>query len=305
MCCCHGCGYISEILEHKDELRNFDFSILHDAAAFEFPRLRPKGSNGMYPEGYYLIKEPNDWQKRDKLETVVEYCPPRDGLIPREALPKPLEMCKNVDWREWLDLAGVEHVATPTKPILPTPEMALEIHRAVMADLFATRGICNEVPEASRSAKGAQATKAFTAAAKKMVGIDSDAEEVSHSDAEREDAAISDEEGDNDVCEDEEDVDVVDEEVVVPVKAKMSPKKSKTIPVESNRVRVSAKAFKKKQLAAASLKRRARAVVVKDDPEFVFGTTGTGIIKGACAIRKRGKKSGVVYDYDDDEVINL
>jgi hypothetical protein len=95
-------------------------------------------------------------------------------------------------------------------------------------------------------------------------------------------------------------------EVVVPVKAKKSPKASKAVaspPVKTTRVRVSAKAFKTKQLAAASLKRSARAVVVKEDPDFVFGTTGTGNIKGAIAIRKRIKKSGVVHDSDDDEVI--
>ena len=299
---------ISKILDLKEEIRFFDYSIPHDAAPFEFPRLRPKCENGMYPEGYYLIKEPSDWQIRDRLETVIEYCPPRNGLIPKEALPKPLDMCKGVEWREWLDLAGVEHDASPKKPILPTPEMALENHRAFMADLFATRGVSDEVPEDYRSAK--EATNAVTAAAKKLVGIDSDAEEVTQSDAEREDAAISEEEEEEDVNDDNEDDDEEEEEeevdVAVPVKAKKSPKASKAVaspPVKTTRVRVSAKAFKTKQLAAASLKRSARAVVVKEDPDFVFGTTGTGNIKGAFAIRKRIKKSGVVYDSDDDEVI--
>jgi hypothetical protein len=300
---------ISKILDLKEEIRFFDYSIPHDAAPFEFPRLRPKCENGMYPEGYYLIKEPSDWQIRDRLETVIEYCPPRNGLIPREALPKPLDMCKGVEWREWLDLAGVEHDASPKKPILPTPEMALENHRAFMADLFATRGVNDEVPEAYRSAK--EATNVVTAAAKKLVGIDSDAEEVTQSDAEREDAAMSEEEEEEDVNDDNEDDDEQEEEeevveMAVPVKAKKSPKASKAVaspPVKTTRVRVSAKAFKTKQLAAASLKRSARAVVVKEDPDFVFGTTGTGNIKGAIAIRKRIKKSGVVHDSDDDEVI--
>ena len=261
----------------------------------------------MYPEGYYLIREPNDWQIRDRLETVIEYCPPRNGLIPREALPKPLDMCKGVEWREWLDLAGVEHDASPKKPILPTPEMALENHRAFMADLFATRGVNDEVPEAYRSAK--EATNVVTAAAKKLVGIDSDAEEVTQSDAEREDAAMSVEEEEEDVNDGNEDDDEEEEEqeveVAVPVKAKKSPKASKAVaspPVKTTRVRVSAKAFKAKQLAAASLKRSARAVVGKEDPDFVFGTTGTGNIKGAFAVRKRVKKSGVVYDSDAEEV---
>ena len=308
---------ISKILDLKEEIRFFDYSIPHDAAPFEFPRLRPKCENGMYPEGYYLIREPNDWQIRDRLETVIEYCPPRNGLIPKEALPKPLDMCKGVEWREWLDLAGVEHDASPKKPILPTPEMALENHRAFMADLFATRGVSDEVPEDYRSAK--EATNAVTAAAKKLVGIDSDAEEVTQSDAEREDAAISEEEVEeedeeeeeeevnDDNVDDGEDVDEEEEvEVVVPVKTKKSPKASTSVasaPVKTTRVRVSAKAFKTKQLAAASLKRSARAVVVKEDPDFVFGTTGTGNIKGAFAIRKRIKKSGVVYDSDAEEVI--
>jgi hypothetical protein len=262
----------------------------------------------MYPEGCYLIKEPNDWQVRDRLETVIEYCPPRDGLIPREALPQPLSMCKGVEWREWLDLAGVPNDASPKKPVPPTPEMALEIHRAVMADLFATRGVSSEVPEAYRCAK--DATIAGMAAAKKLVGFDSDVEETTQSDAEREDAAISEEEeeaADEDVNEDgeeEEDVlDVIEEEVVVPVKTKKSPKVSKAMPVEIKHVRVSTKEFKAKQLAAASLKRSARAVVAKVDADYVFGSTGSGNIKGAFAVRKRGKKSGVVYDSDADEVI--
>ena len=228
-------------------------------------------------------------------------------MIPREALPQPLSMCKGVEWREWLDLAGVPNDASPKKPVLPTPEMALEIHRAVMADLFATRGVSSEVPEAYRCAKGA--TIAGMAAAKKLVGFDSDVEETTQSDAEREDAAISEEEEEaadevvNEDGEEEDVLDVIEEEVAVPVKTKKSPKMSKAMPVETKHVRVSAKEFKAKQLAAASLKRSARAVVAKVDADYVFGSTGTGNIKGAFAVRKRGKKSGVVYDSDADEVI--
>ena len=256
LCMLNKCDACSEVLETKEQLRKFDYSVELDAAPFEFPDLRPANDRGVYPDGCYIIKEPSDFQVRDGLETIVEYRAPRDGFVPTGAFPKPLDKAKGVEWREWLDLAGAGGVhsvhSTPAKLPSMTPERALEEHRAFMRELYA-----NSVMEEESQAHNAQSPKskdtnksAMGKTALKMLGTDSEAEEVTQSDAERED----DENEEEEVIEDS-------EEEEPPAVAKV--------------VKASARAGRLVKTSAASAsatttKRSARSPAIKSDPDFVF-----------------------------------
>jgi hypothetical protein len=312
LCMLNKCDACSEVLETKEQLRKFDYSVELDAAPFEFPDLRPANDRGVYPDGCYVIKEPSDFQVRDGLETIVEYRAPRDGFVPTGAFPKPLDKAKGVEWREWLDLAGAGGVhsvhSTPAKLPSMTPERALEEHRAFMRELYA-----NSVMEEESQAHNAQSPKSkdtnkseMGKTALKMLGTDSEAEEVTQSDAERED----------DENEEEEEVIEDSEEEEPPAVAKVVKASARAGRLVKTSAAASHSATDEVKGKATTTKRSARSPAIKSDPDFVFdgkkatqvaateqqGTPGRKRVAPPTLLVVSAKKnkyhSKVVYDSD-------